>query len=93
MKVLELENIYFRQGNFILKDINLNLEEGEIVALTGKTGSGKSTIVSLIGNANVADSGIIRYFDKELYENEKSSGKDMSVVCVRTNLHRGMSAS
>ena len=92
MKVLELENIYFRQGNFILKDINLNLEEGEVVALTGKTGSGKSTLVSLIGNANVADSGIIRYFGKELYENEKSIRKDMSVVYDRINFNREMRA-
>ena len=92
MKVLELENIYFRQGNFILKDINLNLEEGEIVALTGKPGSGNSTLVSPIGNANVADSGIIRYFGKELYENEKSIRKDMSVVYDRINFNREMRA-
>ena len=49
-------------------------------------------MVSLIGNANVADSGIIRYFGKELYENEKSIRKDMSVVYDRINFNREMRA-
>jgi ATP-binding cassette, subfamily B, multidrug efflux pump len=48
--------IEFRHLNFsynddtavVLKDINLTIEPGETVAFVGKTGSGKSTIVSLI---------------------------------------------
>ncbi len=46
--------IEFRNLNFtydetpILKKINLKIEEGQTVALVGKTGSGKSTLISLI---------------------------------------------
>src|SRR5207247_8428590 len=32
----------------VLKDINLSIEPGQTVAFVGKTGSGKSTLVSLI---------------------------------------------
>ncbi len=46
--------IEFRNLNFsydetpVLKNINLKIEEGQTVALVGKTGSGKSTLISLI---------------------------------------------
>ena len=46
--------IEFRDLNFayngtpILRDINLTINEGQTVALVGKTGSGKSTLISLI---------------------------------------------
>ncbi len=46
--------IEFRNLNFsydetpILKNINLKIEQGQTVALVGKTGSGKSTLISLI---------------------------------------------
>jgi ATP-binding cassette subfamily B protein len=46
--------IEFRNLNFsydetpVLKNINLKIEQGQTVALVGKTGSGKSTLISLI---------------------------------------------
>ena len=62
MVALQLEKIYYRQGNFLINDVNFSLEENETVALCGKSGSGKSTIIRLIGNAVEADAGIIRYY-------------------------------
>ncbi len=47
-------NIEFRHLNFayngtpVLRDINLKINEGQTVAFVGKTGSGKSTLISLI---------------------------------------------
>jgi putative ABC transport system ATP-binding protein len=35
--------------NFILKDINLNIKEGEFISIMGPSGSGKSTLLNLIG--------------------------------------------
>lgn len=37
-----------RKDNWILEDINLDIKAGEHVAITGHTGSGKSTLISLI---------------------------------------------
>ncbi|MEO6656461.1 MAG: ABC transporter ATP-binding protein [Pyrinomonadaceae bacterium] len=37
-----------QKDNLVLRDINLVIEQGKTVALVGKTGSGKSTLVSLI---------------------------------------------
>ena len=45
------ENVSFRYPNtdeYVLRDISLEAEPGQMVALLGKTGSGKTTVVNLI---------------------------------------------
>ncbi len=38
----------YAKDNMILKDINLHVKSGEVIALVGETGSGKTTIVNLL---------------------------------------------
>ncbi|MDQ3633729.1 MAG: ABC transporter ATP-binding protein/permease [Acidobacteriota bacterium] len=46
---IEFRNLNFAyNGTPVLKDINLTIEPGQTVAFVGKTGSGKSTLVSLV---------------------------------------------
>lgn len=48
---LKFKNLYFSYNddeNYALKDINLDVKAGEVVAFVGKSGSGKTTIVNLI---------------------------------------------
>lgn len=48
----------------ILKDIDLEIQRGEMVAIVGPSGSGKSTLMGLIGGLDSASSGHI-YLDGE----------------------------
>ena len=42
---------------FILKDINLTVEEGEFISIMGPSGSGKSTLLNVIGMLDQPDEG------------------------------------
>lgn len=92
MNALELQSIYLRRGNFILRDIRFSIEEGETVALVGGTGSGKSSLIALIGNAVQADAGKILYFGRELWEDEVQIRKSLAVMYETPNFNVEMKA-
>jgi ABC-type lipoprotein export system ATPase subunit len=52
--MIELKNIYkyvSAGGNqtFLLKDVSLNIKEGEFISIMGPSGAGKSTLLNVIG--------------------------------------------
>jgi Fe-S cluster assembly ATP-binding protein len=70
--ILEIKELYAstQEGLDILKGINLNINEGEVVVIMGPNGSGKSTLANvLMGNPNYKiDSGKIIYNNEEINE-------------------------
>ena len=60
------------KGKQVLKNINFDIYEGEIVGLVGPNGAGKSTLLKLMTGLYSIDSGDIYYFDYNMkYDFEK----------------------
>jgi len=51
----------------VLEDVDFRLAEGEIVALLGQSGSGKSTMLRILAGLVGADAGSVRYRGQPLY--------------------------
>ncbi len=59
---IEIENISKQFGTFAaLKDVNLTIPSGELVALLGPSGSGKTTLLRIIAGLESADAGRILF--------------------------------
>ena len=71
--MIELQHIskWFTIGgrpNFILKDINLNIGEGEFVSVMGPSGSGKSTLLNVIGMLDSPSEGAYNFMGQSVYD-------------------------
>ncbi len=66
-EVLQLTNIAKAfSGNYVLRDINFSIEEGEIRALVGENGAGKSTMIKIISGVLEANAGEVRLMGEKV---------------------------
>lgn len=65
---ISFKNVSFayKENDYVLKNINLTIQPGEIVAFVGATGAGKSTIVNLLGRFYEYQQGEIEIGSTEL---------------------------
>ncbi len=56
----------YQRGSRVLDDLSLDINRGEIVALMGRNGMGKTTLVKAIAGHLTEISGSIRYRDREV---------------------------
>lgn len=70
MALVEIRNIHKSFGTLeVLKGIDFSVDEGEVVCLIGRSGSGKSTMLRCINLLEIPDSGEIRVFGENILEN------------------------
>jgi lipoprotein-releasing system ATP-binding protein len=67
----------------VLRELDLSLEKGEMVAIVGASGVGKSTLLHVLGGLDTADNGVVRLNDVDL-----STLSDEALVAFR-NRHVG----
>jgi lipoprotein-releasing system ATP-binding protein len=67
IECINLCKSYFIDSNEIevLKDINLTISRGDLVAISGKSGAGKSTLLQIIASLDSQSSGSLIYDDKD----------------------------
>jgi putative lysine transport system ATP-binding protein len=67
MAIITINNLKKSFNNHIvLRDINLEIEEGEVVCLIGSSGSGKSTLLRCLNLLETPDSGRILFNDVDI---------------------------
>lgn len=68
LQTVDLRRVFSETGEDleILKGVNFEMEAGELVALTGSSGSGKSTFLNLVGMLDTPTSGEILFKGKPL---------------------------
>lgn len=78
--VLRIKNLYFKypkRNNYTLSNLNLDFEKGKVIGITGMSGTGKTTLLSILLKLNIPNSGEIllngidinHYNDSDYYEN------------------------
>ena len=82
--LLSIKNLYKwvnvgGQRFFLLKDINLDIAEGEFVSIMGPSGSGKSTLLNVMGMLDGFDEGIYNFLHEPVHKLKEKQ---------RTNLYK-----
>lgn len=70
IKLLDISK-YYSSGfvkTFALRDINLEVKEGEFVTIMGPSGAGKSTLLYILGMLDTPSSGEYYFFDKKAHK-------------------------
>lgn len=95
--VIKLDNVWkkYDMGKagvlVVLKEIDIDIKQGEFVAITGPSGSGKSTIMHLVGALDIPSYGHIYLQDKDIAKMSETSlailrGKTIGFVFQQFNL-------
>jgi subfamily B ATP-binding cassette protein MsbA len=77
---VKFENVYFEyeENKPVLKNINLNVKKGEMVALVGNSGGGKSTVVNLVPRFYDVKAGSIKIDGADI--------RDFTLLSLRHNI-------
>jgi len=76
--MIEVKDVYFKyKDTQVLRDINVNIEEGESIALIGPNGSGKSTFLKLINGVIFPTKGSY-YFNGDEINSKKLDDSNFS---------------
>ncbi|QYJ02521.1 ABC transporter ATP-binding protein/permease [Nocardioides panacisoli] len=89
---LELRDLQFtyEEGSFALRDLDLRVPAGQTVALVGRTGSGKSTVASLLSRAVEPPPGTVFVGGRDVLDLDLAALRSaVGVVTQRTEILAG----
>lgn len=85
--LLEMKHINKSFGsNLVLQDVNLELKEGEVLALLGENGAGKSTLIKILGGIYTKDSGEIYINGNPVQINNVKEARNQGISIIHQEL-------
>ncbi|MBW2682719.1 MAG: ATP-binding cassette domain-containing protein [Deltaproteobacteria bacterium] len=79
-QAISVENLHKSFGtNEVLKGVNLSASQGEVIAILGSSGSGKSTFLRCINLLEIPNSGILRVAGEEVLMKKNRRGENQPV--------------
>ena len=89
---VKFEHVSFGYGgkSRVLSDVNLDIKSGQMIGIIGNTGSGKTSLISLIARLYDAQSGSVKVGGKDVREyNLEALRNEVSVVLQKNTLFSG----
>jgi len=69
-----------------LKDLNLEVKQGEIFGLLGPNGAGKSTFINILSGSTIKSSGIVNVWGFDLDKNPRQVKASIGIVPQEVNI-------
>lgn len=90
MAFLEIENYTKKFGETeVLKGISFTLEKGQVLAIIGSSGGGKTTLLRCLNFLEIPDTGVLRLDGETLFDAEESNSHSDSQIREK-RLHFGL---
>jgi len=70
--ILELKKLNKSFDKPVLKNVDLEIEQGQIISILGKSGSGKSTLLNIIAGFESANSGSLSINGETIFDKKKN---------------------
>lgn len=87
MEVLSVNGLCKEYPTFSLKNVSFSMERDTIMGFIGRNGAGKTTTLKSMLNLVHPNSGEIRFFGKDLYQNEQEIKKRIGFVSGGTDYY------
>ena len=82
--MIETKNICKSYGSLeVLKGVNLNISKGEILAIVGASGAGKTTFLQILGTLDLPDSGEV------IFNGTSTANMNSREISKFRNMHIG----
>lgn len=83
IKIRDIKKSFFT--NKVLDGISFDIEAGDVIAIIGPSGTGKSTLLRCINSITKADEGVVE-FDNFKFDSQKHTKRDLITLRKRTSM-------